>query len=92
VLWLQLLAQGLVTGCALGVVAISFSLIYATTRIFHVAHAGVYTLGGYVAWSLIQHGVPDVLALILAVAACTAVGALIQQQLSSNGGRRRLSS
>ena len=46
--------NGLVTGCALGVVAISFSLIYATTKIFHVAHAGVYTLAGYLAWSLVQ--------------------------------------
>jgi branched-chain amino acid transport system permease protein len=43
---LQLLATGLVTGCALGVVAISFSLVYATTKIFHVAHAGIYTLSG----------------------------------------------
>ncbi|HTZ76567.1 MAG TPA: branched-chain amino acid ABC transporter permease [Stellaceae bacterium] len=86
---LQLLAQGLVTGCALGVVAISFSLIYATTRIFHVAHAGVYTMGGYLAWSLTQHGVPDVLALILAIAACTAVGALIQHQLYHRLERRR---
>ena len=86
---LQLLAQGLVTGCALGVVAISFSLIYATTRIFHVAHAGVYTMGGYLAWSLTQHGVPDVLALILAVAVCTAIGALIQHQLYHRLERRR---
>ena len=45
---------GLVTGCALGVVAISFSLVYATTKIFHVAHAGIYTLGGYLAWSLVM--------------------------------------
>ena len=51
---LQLLVTGLVTGCALGVVAISFSLVYATTKIFHVAHAGIYTLGGYLAWSLID--------------------------------------
>lgn len=86
---LQLLAQGLVTGCALGVVAISFSLIYATTRIFHVAHAGVYTMGGYVAWSLIQRGVPDLLALIIAVLACTALGALIQHQLYHRLERRR---
>ena len=50
---LQLLVTGLVTGCALGVVAISFSLVYATTKIFHVAHAGVYTMGGYVAWSML---------------------------------------
>ena len=50
---LQLLHR-LVTGCALGVVAISFSLVYATTKIFHVAHAGIYTLGGYLAWSLLR--------------------------------------
>ena len=67
-LWLQLLVNGLVTGCALGVVAISFSLIYATTKIFHVAHAGIYTMGGYLAWSLVTHGVPSVVALLLAVA------------------------
>jgi branched-chain amino acid transport system permease protein len=86
---LQLLAQGLVTGCALGVVAISFSLIYATTRIFHVAHAGVYTMGGYLAWSLTRHGVPDLIALLLAMAICTAVGALIQHQLYHRLERRR---
>jgi branched-chain amino acid transport system permease protein len=77
----HLLAQGVVTGCALGVVAITFSLIYATTRIFHVAHAGIYTMGGYVAWSLIQYGVPNLLALLLAMLACTIVGVLIQHQL-----------
>ena len=55
----------LVTGCALGVVAISFSLVYATTKIFHVAHAGIYTLGGYLAWSLVMHGAP-----VLVAAAC----------------------
>lgn len=86
---LQLLAQGLVTGCALGVVAISFSLIYATTRIFHVAHAGVYTMGGYLAWSLTRHGVPDLIALLLAMAICTAAGALIQHQLYHRLERRR---
>ncbi len=55
---LQLLVNGLVTGCALGVVAISFSLVYATTKIFHVAHAGIYTMGGYLAWWLVTHGAP----------------------------------
>jgi len=85
---LQLLVNGLVTGCALGVVAISFSLVYATTKIFHVAHAGVYTLAGYLAWSLSTHGVPSVLALLLAMAACTALGALIQTQLYARLERR----
>ncbi len=84
----QLLVNGVVTGCALGVVAVSFALVYATTKIFHVAHAGVYTLGGYVAWSLAVRGVPDPLALVLAMVACTALGALIQHQLYGRLERR----
>ncbi len=86
---LQLLCNGLVTGCALGVVAISFSFIYATTKIFHVAHAGIYTMGGYVAWSLLGHGVPAILALALAVLACAAAGAMIQGLLYARLERRR---
>jgi len=86
---LQLLATGLVTGCALGVVAISFSLVYATTKIFHVAHAGIYTLGGYLAWSLVLYGAPLLIAALLSVAACAVLGALIQSQLYARLERRR---
>jgi branched-chain amino acid transport system permease protein len=86
---LQLLATGLVTGCALGVVAISFSLVYATTKIFHVAHAGIYTLAGYLAWSLVSFGAPLLLATIVSIVACTALGALIQSQLYARLERRR---
>ena len=85
---LHLLINGLVTGCALGMVAISFSLVYATTRIFHVAHAGVYTLGGYVAWSAVSHGAPDLLALLAAIVASTALGAAIQHFLYRSLERR----
>jgi branched-chain amino acid transport system permease protein len=88
-LWLQLLVNGLVTGCALGVVAISFSLIYATTKLFHVAHAGVYTMSGYVAWSLASRGAPLIVAMAGAIAAATVLGALIQSQLYARLERRR---
>lgn len=88
-LWLQLLVNGLATGCALGVVAISFSLIYATTKIFHVAHAGVYTMSGYIAWTLCRDGAPLMLAMAVAVLAATALGALIQNQLYARLERRR---
>ncbi len=84
----QLLVNGIITGCALGVVAISFALVYFTTRIFHVAHAGIYTLGGYLAFSLVTRGVPDPLALLIAMAVCAAAGALIQTQLYARLERR----
>lgn len=86
---LQLLCNGIVTGCALGIVAISFSFVYSTTKIFHVAHAGVYTLGGYIAWTLLGHGLPAPVAFLVAVAACAALGALIQMGLYARLERRR---
>ena len=86
---LQLLVNGLVTGCALGVVSVSFGLIYATTKLFHVAHAGVYTLAGYLAWSLVRQGVPDVVSLLVAMVASAAVGATIQGVLYAELERRR---
>jgi branched-chain amino acid transport system permease protein len=86
---LQLLCNGIVTGCALGIVAVSFSLIYSTTKIFHVAHAGVYTMSGYVAWSALRFGLAAPVALLIAVAACTALGALIQGVLYARLERRR---
>ncbi len=85
---LQLLVNGIVTGSALGVVAVSFALIYATTRVFHVAHAGVYTLGGYLAWSLMRHGVPAIAALLVAMAGCVVLGSLIQILLYARLERR----
>jgi branched-chain amino acid transport system permease protein len=86
---LQLLCNGIVTGCALGIVAVSFSFVYATIKIFHVAHAGVYTIGGYVAWSMLAHGFPASVAFLTAIVACTALGALIQGQLYARLERRR---
>jgi len=85
---LQLLVNGIVTGSALGVVAVSFALIYATTRVFHVAHAGVYTLGGYLAWSLMRHGAPALAALLVAMAGCVLLGSLIQILLYARLERR----
>jgi branched-chain amino acid transport system permease protein len=85
---LQLLCNGLATGCALGVVAVTFSLVYSTTKLFHVAHAGVFTLGGYLAWSLTTHGAPFILAFVIAIAACAGTGALIQAWLYARLERR----
>lgn len=49
-LLLQVLLNGLVTGSAIALVALGFSLVYHTTRIFHIAYAALYALGGYAFW------------------------------------------
>jgi branched-chain amino acid transport system permease protein len=80
-LFLHLFVDGLVSGCAIGIVAVTFTLIYTTTRVFHLAHAAIYTLAGYAAWYLTEQGVPFAIALLGAVVVCAAVGALVQHQL-----------
>lgn len=55
---LQLLINGIISGCAYAFVALGFALIYNTTRIFHFAHGAVYVLAAYLfytfwySWSL----------------------------------------
>lgn len=90
-LYLQLLFDGVVNGCAIGLVSISFAYFYASTGIFHVAHAGIYTVGGYVALYLTAIGLPFVPALLLAMLCCVLVGLVTQLLLYRKLEERRAS-
>ncbi len=46
-LHLELLAQGLIHGSMYAVIAVGLTLVYGLLRILHVAHAGLFALGGY---------------------------------------------
>ncbi|WP_372682195.1 branched-chain amino acid ABC transporter permease [Desulfosarcina sp.] len=46
-LYLELLIQGLIYGCMYALIAVGLTLVYGLLRILHVAHAGLFTLGGY---------------------------------------------
>jgi len=77
-LFLQLLLNGLINGCAFALVALGFALICNTTRIFHFAHGGIYTLSGYLFFSFYtQHGLPIWLALPITLVLAAIVGILI---------------
>jgi branched-chain amino acid transport system permease protein len=43
----QLLINGMIAGAVYAIVALGFSLIYRSTKIFHIAHAAVYTSAAY---------------------------------------------
>ena len=47
-LFLDLLIQGLLQGSIYGLIAVGLTLVYGLLRILHVAHAGLFTLGGYI--------------------------------------------
>ena len=47
-LFLELTVQGLVQGAIYAMIALGLTLVYGLLRILHVAHAALFTLGGYV--------------------------------------------
>lgn len=47
-LFLDLTVQGLVQGAIYALIALGLTLIYGLLRILHVAHAALFTLGGYI--------------------------------------------
>ena len=47
-LFIELIAQGLVQGSIYALIALGLTLVYGLLRILHVAHAALFTLGAYV--------------------------------------------
>ncbi len=50
--WAQQTLNGLVLGSVYGLYGLGFGLVLANLKIFHVAHAGVFTWGAVLAWYL----------------------------------------
>ena len=48
----QFIINGLITGILYSLLAIGFALVYNTTRIFHIAAAGIYVFAAYMFWWL----------------------------------------
>ncbi|GAB1577779.1 MULTISPECIES: branched-chain amino acid ABC transporter permease [Bordetella] len=51
-LFVQLFINGIQTGALYALIAAGFSLIFGTTRVFHVAHGAAFTLAGFVFYEL----------------------------------------
>jgi branched-chain amino acid transport system permease protein len=58
----QILINGLITGLTLAVLALGFTLVYLPLRVFYLALGAIYTLVPFVAWAMIQAGMPWYLA------------------------------
>ena len=43
----QFIINGLITGVLYSLLAIGFALVYNTTRVFHIAAAGIYVFAAY---------------------------------------------
>ena len=64
----QFIINGLITGILYSLLAIGFALVYNTTRIFHIAAAGLYVFAAYMFWFFMAKvGLPLILAATIAI-------------------------
>ncbi len=76
-LYLELVVQGLIYGSMYAMIALGLTLVYGLLRILHIAHAGLFTLGGYLGLLLTNATGSLILATPVAAAAVGVVGMLI---------------
>jgi len=89
---LQLVANGLVTGCLYALVASGLGLIYNTAKVFHFAHGAIYTAAAYLCYALlIRLDWPLALAIGLAVLLTAFLGVLTEVIVYAPLARRRAS-
>ncbi len=76
-LYVELLIQGLIYGCMYAIIAVGLTLVYGLLRILHVAHAGLFTLGGYLGLLLTNSTGSLILAMPLSAALVGVLGMAI---------------
>jgi branched-chain amino acid transport system permease protein len=77
----QLLVNGLFTGSFYAMMALSWGIIFSTAKIFHFAHALVFTLAAYAAWLVSVQGAPIVASFLVAALVGAAAGVAIDRGL-----------
>jgi len=79
-LFVQLLVNGLQLGALYALIAAGVSLIFGTTRVFHVAHGATFTLAGFVFYELVVVlGWNQAVAAVLAATVAVVFGMLLDR-------------
>ncbi len=76
-LYVELIAQGLVQGSIYAAIALGLTLVYGLLRILHVAHAALFTLGAYIGVITTNATGSLLLGFLLAMLACGLVGVAV---------------
>lgn len=76
-LYLELLFQGIVQGSIYALIALGLTLVYGLLRILHVAHAALFTLGGYLGVLITNATGSLPLAMVIAMITVGLVGILV---------------
>jgi branched-subunit amino acid ABC-type transport system permease component len=92
----QILASGLTLGAMYAISTVGLALVFGAMNMLNMSHGAILALGGYMAWfALSALGLPPVVGVMIAVAACAAAGVLIylliaRPMLNSEGFETRI--
>ncbi|HEX7385900.1 MAG TPA: branched-chain amino acid ABC transporter permease [Castellaniella sp.] len=79
-LFLQLLVNGIQVGALYALIAVGFSLIFGSTRIFHFAHGATFTIGAYIFYYLYSvAAVQPIVSMVVASAATMVFGVFMDR-------------
>ncbi len=78
---MQILLNGIAQGSLFALMGLAFSLVYSTTRTFHVALGAIYALAPFVLLGCVQYGMGWPAGLLIALVVSAAVGLLCEEVL-----------
>jgi len=74
----EIIVYGIINSIILSLLSLGFALVYSIARVPNFAHGALYITAGYIVWVLLHAaGLPYVAAILLGLAATSAIGALI---------------
>ena len=77
--FLSYLISGISLGSVYAIIALGYTMVYGIAKMLNFAHGDVIMVGGYVCFCSLNYlGLPAVLSVLLAMAACTALGVVIE--------------
>lgn len=78
---MQIVLNGVIQGLLFAIMGVAFSLVYSTTRTFHIALGGIYALAPYILLASIVGGLGWSAGIVLATAVACVIGLLCEELL-----------
>ncbi len=77
--FLQYLINGISIGAVYAIIALGYTMVYGIAKMLNFAHGDVIMVGAYVSFCVTSYlGLPAAVSIVIAVAACTGLGILIE--------------
>ena len=78
---MQVLVNGLSQGLLFALMGVAFSLVYSTTRTFHIALGAIYAMAPYILLACLQAGMGWHTGIVVALVTCALAGLMCEEAL-----------